>query len=779
MKTSIFTTLVTDMTELRRVLLSPKRLSALLLLTMLCLALFFYTFLGGIQPDTLKSNLEGVKFANSKIEDWHKLPPQDISALADEEVQRLRYIGTWLDGHRSEWYGFQSEEEYLTAISDYPYLQGKADSPQTFWRASEAYLKYLGYIGSQAKHQAGYGEYLSGIKSQAEKLSQISIFGDKNSFSNKNIQKTAADFAALDGISLRFGNNYGLELWLGFSPADFLFVGGLIVIVLGFLEERRKGLWSVVRSCPNGRLSLGVSRLVILAIGSVVCTLLFSALPLAVSLILTGKCDFNAALQSLESFKTCTLNITIGQWLWQYFSLKIVSGIAIGLVIWCVLGTVTNAQFSLSVLAGFLVLEFGLYKLLPVQSFANMLKYFNIFSYIQLSSLYTDYLNINLFGIPIGIYDLMLCTLPILLILLAAWALCIQAKRYPEGNRDILGALAVRKNAVLDIFRTRLTMGGWELYKAIVFGFCAVIVVVIVILGGSLRYRVYIHEPDTWYQAYLKDCEGKITPETEEYFALAKENAGDNGELLQALSRLEREVAETKARAESSGFEPWIADEKVYNSYYGEASVDRQRLNALIAIVFVVFLTAGIGVYERQSGVTFMVRSAKNGRSGLIARKAAVSAVMSTIVWANIYLRELIIFLTSEKPVTLGAAVQDLNSLADFPLKITLGQYLVVLYGARLAMLVLTSLIVLAISSLCKNILMSYILNMGALALPGFLVVSGVEVMKYLSSIIAVSSAEILWNAGGTRPAGLIYYAIVIAAAIATGAVGLNRNMSN
>lgn len=270
------------MTELRRVLLSPKRLSALLLLTMLCLALFFYTFLGGIQPDTLKSNLEGVKFANSKIEDWHKLPPQDISALADEEVQRLRYIGTWLDGHRSEWYGFQSEEEYLTAISDYPYLQGKADSPQTFWRASEAYLKYLGYIGSQAKHQAGYGEYLSGIKSQAEKLSQISIFGDKNSFSNKNVQKTAADFAALDGISLRFGNNYGLELWLGFSPADFLFVGGLIVIVLGFLEERRKGLWSVVRSCPNGRLSLGVSRLVILAIGSVVCTLLFSALPLAV-----------------------------------------------------------------------------------------------------------------------------------------------------------------------------------------------------------------------------------------------------------------------------------------------------------------------------------------------------------------------------------------------------------------------------------------------------------------------------------------------------------------
>ena len=51
-------------------------------------------------------------------------------------------------------------------------------------------------------------------------------------------------------------------------------------------------------------------------------------------------------------------------------------------------------------------------------------------------------------------------------------------------------------------------------------------------------------------------------------------------------------------------------------------------------------------------------------------------------------------------------------------------------------MLILTSLIVLAISSLCKNVLMSYIINMGALAFPGLLVVSGVEIMKYFSSIM-------------------------------------------
>lgn len=754
------------MTELRRVLFDPKRLSVLLLLTALCLALLFYSFMGGIEPNAFRNNLEGAKYANSKTTQWQSLSSEEITVLADEEAQRLRYIGSWVDGYRSEWYGFLSEEEYLSAISDYPYLQSKKDSNQDFQRALNAYMKYLDYISSQAAYQAGYNEYLSGIQSQSERLTQISIFGNENSFANKNITKTAADFAGLDGISLEFSNNYGLELWLSFMPADFLFIGGIIVIVLGFLEERRKGLWSVVRSCRNGRLGLGISRLAILAVGSVVCTVLFSVLPLLVSLILTGKCELNIALQSLKSFKTCTLNITVIQWLLRYFTLKIVSGIAVGLVIWCVLGTVANPQFSLSVLAGFLVLEYGLYKLLPVQSFANVLKYYNVFSYVRLSSLYTDYLNINFFGQPIGIRDMMLCTLPVLMILLTVWAVCIQARRYPEGNRDILGALSIRKNAIIDIFRTRLTMGGWELYKAFVFGFCAVIVAVIFLLGGSLKYKVYIYEPDTWYQAYLKDCEGRITSETDEYFRLAQGYSGENPELMQALSRLEREVAETKESAESRGFEPWIADEKVYNSYYGEASVDRQRLNGLIAIVFVIFLTAGIGAYERQSGVVLLIRSTKYGRGRLISKKAATSAIMTVIVWANIYLRELMIFLSGEKPITLGAAVQNLPSLEYFPLNITLGHYLVILYAVRLIMLIMTGFIVLAIGGLCKNILMSYILNLGILAFPGLLVVSGVEVMKYASPIIAVSSAEVLWNAGDGRTAEWVYYVIIAAAVI-------------
>lgn len=82
------------MAELRRILFDSKRLSVLLLLTVLCLALLFYSFLGGIEPNILRNNLEGVKFANSKTVQWQELPAEDISALADKEGQRLRYIGS-------------------------------------------------------------------------------------------------------------------------------------------------------------------------------------------------------------------------------------------------------------------------------------------------------------------------------------------------------------------------------------------------------------------------------------------------------------------------------------------------------------------------------------------------------------------------------------------------------------------------------------------------------------------------------------------------------------
>lgn len=737
------------MSELKRVFFDRSRVAVLVLLTVFCIILLGFSFIGSIGPKALKNNIEAKNYTISLINKYRNTPSKEIAELLSSEIERLSNISSWISGMRSDWFGFQSEQEYSAAISDYPYLKSLSGNDKEYNRAYSSYIRWLSIVKTEALHQSGYKDYLTGISDQADKLSQISIFGNANSFSNKNIIKTAQEFSELEGIETVFGNNLGLELWLDFSISDYLFVGGILVIVLAFFEERKKGLWSIIRSCPDGRIKLGASRLLILSAGSVLCTILFCFLPLALLLCITGGWeDLNRSLQSLASFKTSTLAISISGWLIRYFIIKIVSGIAIGLVIWCILGTVTNPQFSLSVLGVIFTLEYALYELLSVQSFANIFKYFNIFSYIHLSSLYTNYLNINLFGNPIGIRKMMFFVLPFLMLLTASWAMLIQTKRCPEGNKDILGRLSVKINKILDLTRIHLTMGGWELYKAFIFGFGAIIALAVFVFSGSLNYSVYINEPDTWYQAYLKDAEGEINEKTDEYFALARKNALDDGKLLSSLARLETRISELKQRSNAGGYAPWLVDEKVYSSYFGEASKDRQSINAAASIIFLILLSAGIAAYERQSGVTYMVRSLKNGRGQLVKRKALVCILMAIIVWANVYMRELLMFLTYEKPITLAAPVQNIESLSAFPLRISLGQYLAILYATRLCMLILTSFVILLISGRCKNVMSAYIVSLGTLGFPALLVIFGAEVVKYVSPIIPISSAEILWSIG-------------------------------
>ena len=84
-----------------------------------------------------------------------------------------------------------------------------------------------------------------------------------------------------------------------------------------------------------------------------------------------------------------------------------------------------------------------------VQSILNPLKYFNLFSYIQTSKLYTQYLNIDLFGYPFGIRTLALWALPFLLALFLFGALWVQRNRYPAGNRDWLSKFAHLVNRAL------------------------------------------------------------------------------------------------------------------------------------------------------------------------------------------------------------------------------------------------------------------------------------------------------------------------------------------
>ncbi|MCD7804849.1 MAG: hypothetical protein LUH03_06850 [Oscillospiraceae bacterium] len=675
------------MGEIKRVLFSKSRIAIILVMLFVMLCVFMYDFLGGIRAGIISDNIEANEYIQNILENCEGKSLEEIDEYLDEEKMSLLY---------------STVDSQLRVI-----LQTR-----------------LYFLADEVEYQLGYYDYLENVQAQAELLGKTSIFSSANTFSGRNITKTADDFSTLDGVTLEFGDSYGITKWLGFTLADYFFLAALVVIVIGFLEERKVGLWSVIRTTKHGRSRLCMQRIATLGIASIALTLLFYLLPLCLSLDFTNSFGtLGRSLQSLEYFSRCTLNLTVAQWLGQYLLMKALCGVLLGLFIWAVMSTVANVQFSLGVIGVTLAVEYLLNTLLPAQSVANVFKYLNIFSYVNLAALYSNYLNVNIFGYPVGIRMMMFAVLPVALVLFVA--LCLKSTtRYPDGQRDILSAIWLKLNFILDKLRVHFGAFGWELYKVLIYSFGVVIIIAAFLVGGALDYDVAIYESDQWYQLYLSDIEGEITEKTEEYFEIARANAESSdyyGDLTIALDRLELEISEATARAEEGSYTPYILDSKPFRSTYGTEAKDTRRLNMAVAILFVCLGCAGIMVYEKKSGVVPLLKSLKCGRGYLLGMKIFTCLLMATAVWACIYMQELKYFLT-KYATPLSAPVQNLEILADFPLQISLGGLLAMIYGLRLLVLMGVSLVVMLISSRSKTMVGAYVASVGILALPSFAV---------------------------------------------------------
>lgn len=752
------------MGECKRIFGSTRRMGLLGLLAVVCAALFFSTLMPTVGPRQVQNTLNAGSYGAHLAERLRDMSAQERSALVQAEIERINNFEWYWDGYPDAVAALGTDENAYASIADVPGLAEAArtgDASTIYW-ACQALWDVLEDMNAQIDYQAGYAAYLDTVQSQAQLQSQTSIFGVEGSFSRRNVAKTAEEFDRLRGREVSFGNNRGVEKWLSFRLGDYFHLIAVVMFVLAFLEERKKGLWSTVRATRGGRLRLGLTRLGILCVVSALTTALFSALPLILSLAVNGGWgDLGRSLQSLVSFKTCTVQITIGQWLGLYFVLKVLSGVLIGLLLWCVLGTLANVQFALAVLGSILAGEYALYTFLPVQSIFNLFKYFNIFSYVHTATLYTEYLNVDLGGYPVGIRALTLGAMPLLLVLLAAWAMLIARSRRPEGNRDKLGRLALCLNRALDWFRTRFSMGAWEVYKTMVFQYGVLVLALVVLAGQNLIYSMGDPSgPSGMYLLYVQDMQGPLDGGADAYLAHARQSAEKSqnaDELNAALDMLEARVAELRARAEEGGYAPWLVLETDYTGTYGPAGRDPQRLNAALAILFTAFLCAGLGAYERQSGVTGMVRAAKRGRSGLLRRKAAMAAALAAAVWAVVYMRELWSFAHLYiRPVTLAAAVQNIDALADFPLPVTFGQYMALLYVVRLVMLIGVGFAALAVSTACPTVRAAYIACVGVLGVPALMTALGAEMFKWVSPVVPVAAAELMWGLGSGQPAYLL-----------------------
>ena len=110
------------MGEWKRVLLDPKRIFLLALMTLICAGLFVLSLLNEVGPKGLSTMQEASAYAEGLVKRWEGADFETLSARVDEELRRLWEFDYWYYDYT--WYElpFETEEDAYASIADLPVL---------------------------------------------------------------------------------------------------------------------------------------------------------------------------------------------------------------------------------------------------------------------------------------------------------------------------------------------------------------------------------------------------------------------------------------------------------------------------------------------------------------------------------------------------------------------------------------------------------------------------------------------------------------------------------
>ena len=734
-----------------------------------------------VQQETVNS-LEAYTRYLEWLNRYKGLPLEETISELEAEKQRLIDILT-LSDYLEDDSGLLAAEAIKQYQEEQPELVQQLKNGEI--DLSETRLNYVAVnnLLQQTTYLDSYDDYLNTIQKNKESMLSFSIFNDPDSFTGRNIIKTAEEFAALEDVPLSLGANGAVNALMDFQISDYLLLALLVLTCLSYLEERKKGLWNVVHATPNGRLRLALHRTSILFATSVIGVLLLYGTNLLLGFTLYGGIeDLDRAAQSVEILGKLPLDCSIANFLLRYFCLRIGAAFLVGLLLWLLLTAVNNVKYTIIVTAAVMVVEYSLYAFLPVQSALNVLKYFNVFTYISLSDLYTNYLNIDILGYPLGIKSISQTALFPLCALLAAVCIAIHCRKKPSTGKDLLGRVAYRLNRISDRLLRGLHLSGMEIFKTVWLQKGLVIILLFFYLAAGLSFTVTIPvstAEESAARQYTAALQGEITDTTfaeidrmqaeldkilsdyedakiayekgemdyPQYDVYVREAAAakSNSEGLDVVRRRAEELRDSGLE---KGFTPWLIEETPYKSVYGNAALNNQQSAALVALLALGLLLAGNMTYEQQSGMTSLLISTMKGRRALLTRKILLAVTAAAGIWAVIYGLELHALFGTYEIRTLSASVQNLSLFDSLPQSFTVGTFLIVLYALRLLTLICAAMVTLLLSSCMKRIDVSYIAVCGVLLLPSLLYnYVGLEPLKYLSFTLPMGAMTFIQTA--------------------------------
>lgn len=589
---------------------------------------------------------------------------------------------------------------------------------------------------------AGYGEFLDSVQTKATQLAGISIFQkDSTGYDLKNIETTARVYAGLKDTVIDYYPQKGLYTALSYAFTDLILLAAMLLLALLLVrQERDSGLLALVRSLPGGRLKTALAKLGAFALSLPVVLVLLYGVNLAYCGAAFGLGPLRRTIQSVPALMRCTMQITVGQYLFLFLLAKWAGAFVMGL--WVMLAALA-ARRAAAGWVGALVLPLAMYGIraaIPATSRLNVIKYANPASLLQTNELLGNYRNLYWFGTPVGM-PLVEWTAALLFGAGFAAAFCAvftRAQLLPAPKRGFAASRSRRTRATTVLreeSRKLLVLNGAALFLAafLVFG-----------LWQAIGTESYLDAEEIYYAYYMKELSGPYTQQSRDWLARQGEEfmplldmqkkvaAGEQSpDALLAYSALQQKygVYQQIISRNINGYlqehpEAWLVYESGYRELFGfsgEADIqDTLYAGLLCALCF-----SGLFAMEKKGGMEEILCTTPLGRKHTARAKLAVSAGVAAGIAAVTCLPRLLRTLREYGLPALLAPAMSVSELEGLPAFLTLSDILLFWFLCRVAACLCMGTVSLWLGRVLGRLLPTLFISTVGYCLPALLSLSG------------------------------------------------------
>ena len=683
-----------------------------------------------------------------------------------EEIESLVKIGQY---YRELAYGDYALTQYRqdnAAMFDAYEQEYKDKSYTLFTDNLNTEYRLFSQLQNEYDTVAGYGDFLQGVQAKATQLSGISIFqNDRTGYDLKNIELTAQVYAGLTETPIDYFPQKGLYTAISYAFTDLILLASMLLLALILVrQERDSGLLSLVRSLPGGRLKTALAKLAAFAASLLVVLTVLYGVNLAYCSASFGLGSLHRTIQSVPALMRCTMQITVGQYLFRFLLAKWAGAFVMGL--WVMLAALV-AKRAAAGWVGALALPLAMYGIraaIPATSHWNVIKYANMVSLLQTNELLGNYRNLFWFGSPVSLPLVEWLTAAVLggSLFAGFCAVFAKAQLLPTAKRSLALPFSHTTHATSvprEEGRKLLLMNGAAVFLAAFLAFG---------IYQGITSESYLDADEIYYAYYMKHISGPwrtesynwLTEQGKEFAPMLEvQRRVIGGELssdallaynsLQQKYTVYQQIVQFNIQyylKQNPG--AWPVYETGYRKLFGfTGTADVQ--DTLLAGLLCALCFSGLFAMERKGGMDEILAATPLGRKYTAKAKLRQSTLVAAGIAFGTVLPHLWQILRDYDLPALLAPAMSISELQAVPKFITLSDLLIFWFICRFTACLCMSRITLWLGQKLGNLLPALFISAVAYCLPALLSLSGMNNGIEWLGFYPLFHAAALWQTQG------------------------------